>query len=220
MIKKIKEFLKAHYPKPEYAIALLVALTIALLLMPFSIENTRQANLISKWNMKINRIEYMFSVMTTQATDDMLKSLKNAQTAKEKEQILLMLVKPYLRVNSEKKPPRYYKPKFLNGSHIPKADVYYFEEFYFGENNGIVGIKNIHTETLKDPLFIMMFDINGILLPNRWGKDIFGIYVFDEGIIKPFGYEKTLDDLKNDCSPKGTGIGCSYYFTIGGEFDD
>ena len=220
MIKKIKEFLKAHYPKPEYSIALLFAITITLLLMPFSIENTRQANLISKWNMKINRIEYMFSVMTTQATDDMLKSLKNAQTTKDKEQILLMIVKPYLRVNTVKKPSRHYKPKFLNGSVIPKDNMFYFEDFYFGENNNIVGIKNIHTETLKDPLFIMMFDLNGILLPNKWGKDIFGVYVYDEGVIKPFGYEKALIDLKNDCSVKGTGIGCSYYYTIGGDFDE
>ena len=88
MIKIIKDFLKKHYPKPEYSITVLIALTLFLLLMPFSFENTRQANLISKWNEKINRIKYMFSVIEAHTTDDMLKSLKKAQTTKEKEKIL------------------------------------------------------------------------------------------------------------------------------------
>ncbi len=220
MIKEIKEFLKKHYPKPEYSITLLAALAIILLIMPFSIENTRQASLISKWNEKINRVEYMFSVMNAHVTDDMLKSLKNAQTTKEKEKILLMIIKPYLRINTEKSPIKHYKPKFRNGTRISKDNKYYFEDFYYAENNSIVGIKNIHTITEKDPLFIMMFDINGILPPNRWGKDIFGINIYASGQIQPFGYDLDMQTLKDDCSKKGSGVGCSYYYTIGGDFDD
>ena len=51
---------KKHYWKLEYSIALFVFLGVLLLIMPFSIENTRQAGFISKWNEKFNRIEYMF----------------------------------------------------------------------------------------------------------------------------------------------------------------
>jgi len=220
MIKKIKDFLKKHYPKPEYSITVLIALTLFLLLMPFSFENTRQANLISKWNEKINRIKYMFSVIEAHTTDDMLKSLKKAQTTKEKEKILLMIIKPYLRINIEKNPIKRYRPKFLNGAKINKSSRYYFEDFYYAENNSIVGIKNVYTETERDPLFLMMFDINGMLLPNRWGKDIFGINIYDDGQIQPFGYDMDMQSLKNDCSKRGTGVGCSYYYVIGGDFDD
>lgn len=220
MIRKLKKFLKEHYPKPEYSITLLVALAIILLVTPFSIENTRQASLISKWNEKINRIEYMFSVMNAHITDDMLVSLKKAQTAKEREKILLMIIKPYLRINTEKCPIRHYRPKFRSGARIAKDNKYYFEDLYYAENKGIVGIKNINTEKPQDPLFMMMFDINGILPPNRWGNDIFGINIYDDGQIQPFGYDMDIQKLKDDCSKKGTGVGCSYYYVIGGDFDD
>lgn len=220
MIRKIKEFLKKHYPKPEYSITLFVATAFLLLLLPSSIENTRQANLISKWNEKINRIEYMFSVIEAHATDDMLKSFKKAQTTKDRERLLLIIIKPYMRINLEKAPSRHYKPKFLNGSNIPKDNKYYFEDLYYAENNSIVGIKNIYTKTDRDPLFIMMFDINGIMPPNKWGNDIFGVNIYDSGEIHPYGYDMDLQNLKYDCSKKGTGVGCSYYYTIGGDFDD
>ena len=66
----------------------------------------------------------------------------------------------------------------------------------------------------------MMFDINGILPPNRWGKDIYGVNIYDVLKIEPFGFDKSMDELKKDCSEAGTGINCSYYYKIGGGFDD
>ena len=66
----------------------------------------------------------------------------------------------------------------------------------------------------------MMFDINGTMLPNRWGNDIFGINIYDGGKIEPFGFDKNMDELKYDCSKLGTGLTCSYYYKIGGDFDD
>ena len=68
---------KKHYWKLEYSIALFVFLGILLLIMPVSFESTRQANFISKWNEKLNRVEYMFTVMNAHITDDMLKSMLN-----------------------------------------------------------------------------------------------------------------------------------------------
>ena len=66
--------MKKHYWKLEYSIALFVFLGVLLLVMPVSIENTRQANFISKWNEKLNRVEYMFSVINAHISDDMLKA--------------------------------------------------------------------------------------------------------------------------------------------------
>ena len=66
----------------------------------------------------------------------------------------------------------------------------------------------------------MMFDINGILPPNRWGKDIYGVSIFDGGRIEPFGYDEDMEDLREDCSKQGSGVSCSYYYKIGGGFDD
>ena len=211
---------KKRYLKLEYSIFIYVIIGIMLLIVPISFGNSRQAGFISKWNEKYNKIEYMFSVINAHVTDDMLVSMKKAQTSHEREKLLIQLVKPYLRVNTANK-PKAYRPKLLNGSKITKNDMYYFEDVYFAENNSaIVGIKNIHTKNSSDPLFVMMVDVNGVMPPNRWGKDIFGIRIYDHGKIKPFGEDLDMDAIKEDCSKIGTGGACSYYYTIGGGFDD
>ncbi len=211
---------KKLYPKIEYSVVLFVILGVLLLVMPFSIENTTQAGFISKWNERLNRVEYMFSVLNAHITDDMLKSMKKAQTNIEREKLLLTIIKPYLRVKTDIRPPKRYKPKYMNGTVVNKKHHYYFEDFYFSKHNSIIGIKDIHTNKPDAPWFIMMFDINGILPPNRWGRDIFGIDIYENGRIEPFGYNSDMQSLKQDCSKNGTGIECSYYYKIGGGFDD
>lgn len=206
---------KKHYLKLEYSIVLFVIFGILLLLTPFSIKNSRQAGFISKWNEKFNRVEYMFNVINAHISDDIIKSMNKAKTPEERENILLALVKPYLRINTETR-PKHYRPKYKNGARIYKGQTYYFDDFYFAENNTIVGIKDIKNE--GGAFFIMMFDINGILPPNRWGKDIFGVNIYDGGKIEPFGQNLSMKELKKDCIE--TGISCSYYYKIGGGFDD
>ena len=208
---------KKYYLKFEYSIFLFILLGIILLIMPVSFENTRQARFISKWNEKFNRIDYMFSVINAHVTDDILRSMNKAKTSQERENLLLALVKPYLRIDTNIRPKRY-MPKYINGSKVYKGQTYFFDDFYFAENNTIVGIKDIKTETADDALFIMLFDINGILPPNRWGKDIYGVSIFDAGEIKPFGFDLDMKELKEDCLE--TGISCSYYYKIGGGFEE
>ena len=108
----------------------------------------------------------------------------------------------------------------MNGNKVFKGQLYYFDDFYYAENNTIVGIKDIQSQKSDDAFFIMMFDINGLMPPNRWGKDIYGIKIFDGGKIKPFGEELGMDELRKDCSESGTGVSCSYYYKIGGGFDE
>ena len=65
-----------------------------------------------------------------------------------------------------------------------------------------------------------MYDVNGKLGPNRWGKDVFGINIYSQGHIEPFGKQFEMDELRIDCSDKGLGVNCSYYYIIGGGFDE
>ena len=211
---------KKHYWKLEYSIALFVMIGVILLIMPFSIEDTMQANFISKWNEKLNRVEYMFSVINAHITDDMIKSFNRAETAYDREQLLLTIVKPYLRIDTDNYPIKHYKPRYMNNTRVYKGQMYHFDDFYFAENNTIVGFQDIKTDKTSDIWFLMMFDINGLLPPNRWGKDIFGINIYDGGKIDPFGFDKSMEELKKDCSETGSGISCSYYYKIGGGFDE
>ena len=236
---------KKHYWKLEYSISLFVMLGVILLIMPFSIENTRQANFISKWNETYNRIEYMFSVINAHISDDMIKSFNKANTPDEREKLLLTIVKPYLRINTSNYPIRHYRPRYINGSRVYRGQRYFFDDFYFAENNTIVGIKDIKSDKADDVFFLMMFDINGLLPPNRWGKDnlkieciltpghtsggmcflindslFSGDTLFQVGIGRTDFPTGNMNDLKKDCSEAGTGISCSYYYKIGGGFDD
>ena len=199
---------KKYYPKPEFAIIFFIILGIIFLILPFSFENARQASFISKWNEKFNRVKYTFSVINAHISDEIIVDMKNSNMTP----IFLTTIKPYMRINTEKRPPRRYKPKFLNGNRVPKNNNFYFDDFYYADNNTIIGIKNSDTENL------MMFDINGLLPPNRWGQDIYGIYVYDKGRIEPLGYDQNMPELKKECSQSG--IFCSYYYIIGGEFND
>ncbi len=211
--------IKKHFLKLEYSVFLFVVLGVALLVMPFSFENTRQAGNILKWNEKYNRVEYMFSVINAHITEDVLKSMNKAKTPHDREVLLLALVKPYLRINTDVR-PRHYKLHYMDGSRVYKGQTYYFDDFYYAENKTIVGIKDIKSNNSKDALFVMMFDVNGVLPPNRWGKDVFGISIFDDRTIKPFGFDMDMSELKKDCSKVGTGVACSYFYKIGGGFDE
>lgn len=206
--------------KIEYTLTFFAIFAIFVLLLPTTIQSARQASLISRWNEKYNRVNYMFSVLNTHANEEIIKSLKKAQSNEERSKLLILLMQPYLRISSNNVPNRHYHPKFMNNSRIGKNQYYYFDDFYYAENNTIIGIKDLEQQNADDPMFMLMFDLNGLLPPNRWGKDIFGINIYGEGHIEPFGKQFDMADLKLDCSEKGLGINCSYYYIIGGGFDE
>lgn len=210
---------KKYFWQTEYSIILLVIFAVILLFMPMSIQNTAQAMFISKWNEQYNRIDYMFTVIDTHISDEIIKNFDETKTSQEKEQLLLMLVKPYLRIDTEHRPPKHYKPRYMNNTKVFKGEPYYFDEYYFTKNNIIAGIKDVKSTNAEEPFFMMMFDLNGLMPPNRWGKDIFGVNIYDKGKIEPFGAGIEMDELKKDCSKEGSGITCSYYYKIGGGFD-
>ena len=212
--------LKKNFWKTEYSVTLLALFTAVLLFMPISIRNTSQAIYISKWNEWYNRIDYMFSVINTHISDDIIKSFDKAKTSAEKEMIILALIKPYLRVDMDKRPPKRYKPRYMNNSRVFKGQLYYFDEFYFADSNSIVGIKDLKNTKIGEPMFEMMIDINGLIPPNRWGKDVFGINIYEDGRIEAFGNDLDMDDLRKDCSLMGSGVSCSYYYKIGGGFEE
>ena len=66
--------------KIEYTLTLFAIFAIFVLLLPTTIQSARQASLISRWNEKYNRVNYMFSVLNTHANEEIIKSLKKAQS--------------------------------------------------------------------------------------------------------------------------------------------
>ena len=212
--------MKKHFWKIEYSITIFVIFAIILMLLPSSFISSKEAAYISRWNETFHKMDYTFTAMNAQADSDIVKSLKKAQTNDEREQLMLKLIKPYLRISEQDKLTLKYKPHYMDGSKVLPEDKYYFENLYISENNIIVGIKDILDDNTYHPAFIMMFDMNGQKGPNVWGKDIYGINIFVDGKITPLGYDWELEDLKQDCSDNGSGVSCSHYYRIGGDFNE
>lgn len=205
--------------KIEYTLTAFAIFAIFILLLPTTIQSTRQAALISKWNEKYNHINYLFSVISAHSNEDLTGSIENSTA--DKDEIMMLLLQPYLRISTHNKQLKRYHNKYMNNSRLPKDDLYYFSDFYYTNDKTILGIKDL-TGIYDDdgPRFMLMFDMNGKLPPNRWGKDVFGINVYNNGNIEPFGKKNSLEQLKTDCSDKGTGVNCSYFYIIGGGFDE
>ena len=107
----------------------------------------------------------------------------------------------------------------MNRNFVGKNDSFYTEDFYLTDNNMVVGIKDMPDEGSNDTKFLMIFDVNGLMPPNTWGKDVYGITVLGKKV-EPLGENLRIEEQGIDCSPAGTGTSCSNYYLIGGGFND
>lgn len=212
--------MRKRFWKIEYSITIFVIFAIILLLIPSSFITSKEATYIHKWNETYNKVDYMFTAMTAQANENIVKGFHRAKTNEAREQLMITLVKPYLRIQEEDALKTTYNQYYMNGNKVNPKDQFYFDKLYNSNNGQIIGIKDIKDEDIYHPGFLMLFDMNGLKGPNTWGKDIYGINIFVDGKITPIGAGWNIDNVKQDCSETGTGVSCSYYYRIGGEFNE
>lgn len=202
----------------EVVVVFLLMLGIAFFILPKSLDNTKQAKLISKWADDYSNVEYMFSVIKAQRDGEIKERLLEAKGDKDRNEIILDAVKPYLRITD--KVGSDYKQYYMNNLAVNPGGRYYFDTFYFTAVNEIVGLKWLKTDCQSgDVCAVMNFDVNGLSKPNIWGFDIFGINILKDGI-EPIGKSIDPDVLKDDCAKGGFGVYCSYYYLVGGKFDN
>lgn len=212
--------MKKRFWKIEYSLTIFVIFAIILMLLPSKFITSKEATYISQWNETYHKMEYIFTAMIAQVDSDIVTSFKKAKTNQERETLMMNLIKPYLRITEEDEIIKKYSPSYMNGLVVQPNNDFYFEKLYLAKNGKIIGIKDIKDDDIFHPAFIMMFDMNGLKGPNIWGKDIFAINIFIDGKITPIGSGWDINDLKHDCSTEGTGVSCSHYYRIGGEFSE
>ncbi len=212
--------MRKHFWRIEYSIILVVVFAVILMLIPTRFIAPKEASYISSWNDTYHKMEYVFSAMTAHADADVAKGFRSAKTDDEREKLMIALVKPYLRLDDVNILKSRYKQSYMNGDKVEAQHEYSFDNLYLTKENKIVGIKDVKDDDIYHPAFIMMFDVNGLKGPNRWGKDVFGLNIFVDGKISPLGAGLPIEALKTDCSEVGTGVFCSYYYRIGGDFKE
>lgn len=191
----------------EVSVVFLLILGIAFLVIPRTLNDTKQAKLISKWGQTYSETEYTFSAIKAQLEGNVVNPQKD----------LLAIIRPYFRMTS--KVNGGYRHYFMNKQPVMKDTTYHFDSFYLTSTKEILGLKWINQRCESSTVCALVsFDVNGSLPPNMWGIDVFGINVYKDKI-EPIGKNVSPDMIKYDCSKKGSGVNCSYYYLIGGKFD-
>ena len=108
-----------------------------------------------------------------------------------------------------------YRINFMNGTY--PNNTYRFKDYKNTPSNATLAIKLF--DNPQDNLYgLLMYDVNGKSGPNAWGKDVFGMNIYEDKF-EPFCKSEPVSVQKRDCSKNGTGLCCSSYFLMGGNFD-
>lgn len=215
---------KSYSPKSgftiiEVVVVFLLILGVTFLILPKSLNNTKQARFISKWSTKYSELEYMYTVIKAQQDGEYLKEFTKPKKGIPNNCVIPDLFKPYLRIISEVQPCEY-QQYYMNHKLVQVNDKYYFNKYYLTGDDEILSLKWLKESCTDNTSVcaIMAFDMNGKEPPNTWGYDIFGINLYKNNL-DATGKGISPDILRNDCSKEGYGIYCSYYYLMGGRFD-
>ncbi|MBQ7764529.1 hypothetical protein IJ384_04065 [bacterium] len=193
--------MKKGFTIVEVSILLVIFLIVAFLVAPLSLDDTTQAKNISRWRNVQQEFSNIFFSINSQKDHSLLpfNAVLDDIFASE--------------IKGETKP---YKITFMNGTY-PNV-TYRFKDFKTTYSNAVLAIK-LFSDVKEDGLHgILMYDVNGKYRPNTWGKDVFGLYIYEDKFV-PFGKNEPISKQKQDCSRNGTGLFCSNYYLIGGNFD-
>lgn len=182
----------------EISILAVILLIVGCLVVPFSLDDTRQAAYVLEWRGLQDRISMAFTAAkihggnsTEELETFIMKSISDGQ---------------YKRIEP-------YKIKYMNGRSA--SGIGKFQNVYEVGDGNAIGFR--WNELAPEVSGMMFYDINGKVGPNRWGKDVFGLNIKSQKA-EPLCKNKTHEEIVQDCSKSGTGCCCSYYYLVGGNF--
>ncbi|MCD8378235.1 MAG: type II secretion system GspH family protein [Candidatus Gastranaerophilales bacterium] len=188
----------------EVIILFVIFITVALLVIPLSVDDAVITKNTAKWQ----HVQSGFSSIPISLMNS--KNYQSSQKA-ELEDFIVALIKIHPLRNVVN-----YKIKYMNGDNPDKQ--YVFDEIYNTDNGAAVAFKWFDETDVRgeDKICgILMYDVNGKRGPNVWGKDVFGMNIFNNKV-EPFGKNEDPSVIETDCSRQGTGVYCSAYYLSGG----
>ena len=192
--------MKKGFTIVEVSILFVIFLIVAFLVAPLSLDDTMQAKNTSRWRSVQQDFINIYYSINTQKDQNELNFTDALKTI----------------VNSEiKDDSSSYKITFMNGT-FPN-NTYRFKDFKTTYSNATLAVKLFDTPQ-DNKLGMLMYDVKGKVGPNVWGKDVFGMNIYDDKF-EPFCKSESMSYQKQDCSKNGTGLCCSNYYLIGGSFD-
>jgi len=184
----------------EVSILFVIFLIVAFLVAPLSLDNSMQEKNASKWREVQNDFQNIFDSVNLQ------KNNRNFVFA----EAFNLVMNGEIQADIEP-----YKITFLKGT-LP-SEEYIFTDFKQTNKNATLAYK-IYEKPQTDALGIIMYDVNGIIGPNTWGKDVFGYNIYPDRL-EPFCKQDPINVQKQDCSKSGTGLCCSNSYLNGGKLN-
>lgn len=114
-----------------------------------------------------------------------------------------------------------YKYRYLNGRGIKHSSKYHADRIVELENGMIVSFAYFERDAdnvKNSPIGLLLIDIDGNKARRNFiGSDVFAVKVFADRL-EPLGTNLSRQEMKEDCSPVGTGLNCAAYYLYGGVF--
>ena len=192
--------MKKAFTIVEVSILFVIFLIVAFLVAPLSLDDTLQAKNAARWrNVQSDFGNIIYSVNTQKESDNFDFSTVFTDIMNKE-------------IKSDAEP---YKITYMNGT-FPGIK-YRFADLKLTYSNATVAYK-LYESPQNDVIGILMYDVNGQVGPNAWGKDVFGFNIYADKF-EPFCKNDSVATQKQDCSKAGTGLCCSNYYLIGGSFN-
>ncbi len=205
----------------EIIITVFAIAVVAAVLFPLKIIDLHQAERIAVWKSFYPELQYSFDIFQQKEKPFIQQYEQNNSL---KPYIFFDEFTKYLKLDNLNKPQinyQQYHHFFLNGKIVKSISKYRADKFVRLSNGMIIGFAgsaNIPAEMpLKKPLGVLFIDINGRTKRNTIGRDVFLVYVYPDGLA-PVGADEPIQNLKEDCSPVGSGIKCGAYYLVGSSF--
>lgn len=192
--------MKKAFTIVEVSILFVIFLIVALLVAPLSLDDTMQAKNASTWKnvqLEFGNVFYSINMQKEKEDFDFQKTFDDVMSIEIKENI-----KPY-------------RITYINGTY--PSDTYKFDNYKLTIANRVMSYKFLDAPD-GDLLGYIMYDVNGSVGPNVWGKDVFGYNIYPDRF-EPFCKQDSIAVQKQDCSKNGTGLCCSTLLLNGGKFE-
>lgn len=211
---------KYAFSLTEVLMVIFAIAVIAYVILPMKIIDIHQAERIASWKSCYKELVYYYNFMKVH-DNKLLDSFKN----KNSSFFVISFFNSYIKnCNLDTKKSQNtnfsrYKLYYRNGKKVKHNTLYEPKQSVYLKNGVIltfVPFDNINNDG-NSPVGILFVDINGNNLKNYIGRDVFLLEVYPDRL-EPYGQKSSLQEMKEDCSPVGTGLKCSAYFLLGGSF--
>ena len=204
---------KPAFSFAEIAVVVFLFFAIGCMFLSKVFDISQKSEVIYRWRHTLSNAKYSYEVILLTEKKRLLDTLKLEREVRNKE-ILSMFKDTFnldgIKSTTKKRSLKNYKYRFLNGLKVQKNTKY---------KQIIVGINWFNPGCIgtEDLCGVMLFDMNGIDPPNRFGLDVFGVNIYDNRL-EPFGTGLSYGQNEKNCRRLETGVTCSKFYLMGGQF--